>query len=209
MAVRRRKVTRVRRVRRARRNPYPVAGLAINPRRRRRTTRTRTRAVARRNPRVRAVKRRRTSYRRNPAILGISLPPLQSVLFAGVGFIAPPIVEGFLSGFIPASLQSSTIGKYALRIGSVLALSFAAKQFVGAEQAKMVAIGGGAYVLTTAISEFAPGMIPGLSGYVPSNGMGAYITASGPTMQSLGMPQASFPGNVGSSNRIPSRFNRF
>ena len=138
-----------RRRRSYRRNPYPVAGIALNPRRRRH----------RRNP---VMNRRR--YRRNPGgkILGLSLPPLQSVLYAGVGFVAVPITEGFLNQFLPLSITSTTLGKYAVRIGSVIGLTWLSKMVLGKNAATMVGIGGGAYVLVSAVKEFAPGMIPGL-----------------------------------------------
>lgn len=215
MAARKRRTTRrVRRTsrRRSRRNPYPVAGIALNPRRRRRaksTHRRRTRrSVVRLNPRRR--------YRRNPVsrrginILGISLPPLQSVIFAGVGFIAPPVVEGFLSQWLPAEIQTSTIGKYAIKIGSVLALSFGVKQLLGNEQAKMVAIGGGAYILHSAINDFAPGILPaGIGAYVQPNSLGAYVNGNQSTFSTLGeIPGGIWPG-ASNRNRIPARFDRF
>ena len=180
-----------RKARRARKsNPWPVAGMVVNPRRRRHSRR-RTHAVAR---------RRRHSYSRNPKLLGIELPPLNKVLFAGVGFVAPPMIEGFLAGFIPAEITSSTIGKYAVRVASVLALAFGVRRFIGREEGNMVAIGGGVYVLSTAAMEFLPNIFSGgtpapalkmyqlpasgqLSAYVPANqrinsGLGGIRTAS-------------------------------
>lgn len=75
--------------------------------------------------------------------MGFSLPPMNKVLFAGVGFIAPPMVEGFLSRFVPAEIQSNTIGKYAVKLASVLGISWAIRKFVGVEQGNMAGIGGG------------------------------------------------------------------
>lgn len=172
---------------RKRRNPYPIAGAVINPRRR----------------------RSHRSYRRNPAFMGISLPPMQSVLFAGVGLIAPPMLEGFITQFIPASITSSTFGKYGVRIAAVLGLSMLTKKVIGQSEGNMVAIGGGAYILTTAIKEFMPNLIPGMSGYTISNGgLGAYVPSSQNTFSSLGLPSASFPGSQ-TRNDVPTRFNRF
>jgi hypothetical protein len=133
-------------------------------------------------------------------LLGIELPPLNKVLFAGVGFVAPPMIEGFLAGFIPAEITSSTIGKYAVRVASVLALAFGVRRFIGREEGNMVAIGGGVYVLSTAAMEFLPNIFSGgtpapalkmyqlpasgqLSAYVPANqrinsGLGGIRTAS-------------------------------
>lgn len=188
-----------RRVRRRRslRNPYPLAGAVINPRRRRR---------ARRNP---VVRHHRRHMRRNPAILGLTLPPIKSVLFAGVGFIGIPVVNGFITPLLPASMQPSTpVGRYGMYAASGLLLTFAVKQFAGASEAQMTAIGAAAFIIKQALVDFMPGVIPGLSGYVSPN-MGAYVRGNQPTMAQLGMPQASFPGSQGSSNPIPNRFSRF
>jgi len=181
--------------RRRLRNPYPVAGLAINPRRRRRRGRS--------NP-------RRRSYRRNPSVMGIGLgglPPLQAVAFTGVGFVGTPMAEGFLNTFLPVSLTGNTIGKYAVRIGSVLGLSMLAKAVLGRSASRYVALGGGLYVAVTAVKEFAPGLIPGMSAYVVPNSMGAYVSSSGRNFTQLGAapaPRYGAPGNV-----VQARFRRF
>lgn len=207
MAAKRRKATRRRtsvsrrRTRRKsyRRNAFPVAGLVVNPRKRRRS-------------RVRSARRRRSGYRRNPAIMGISLPPINSVIFAGVGFIAPPMVEGFISRFLPGSLTQSTIGKYAVRIASVVGLSYLVKTVVGPAEAKMTAIGGGVYVLSSAVSEFAPGVIPGLSAYVPGGRqLSSYVAPNQRMMQTLGNGQpATFPtGGIAAAGGTANRFKRY
>lgn len=192
--------------RRSKRNAWPMAGTvaAVNrPHRRGRKRSNRKR-------------RSRKGFRRNPALLGISLPPLQSVLYVGVGFVGVPMVEGFLSRFLPINLTGSTIGKYATRVASVLGLSFLTKMVLGAGEAKMVAIGGGAYVLTTAVTEFAPGLIPAtsLNAYVrrtQTGNLGAYKQA---TQRGLNAPAwgaqntARFAGG-GGANIVAQRFRRF
>lgn len=178
--------------RRARRNPWPVGGIvtaAANPRRRRRYHVGRRRA--RRNP---------------PRVLGLTgLPPIQSVLYAGIGFAGVPMVEGFLTPMLPVSITATTIGKYAVRVGSVLGLSMVAKMVLGREAARMVAIGGGAYVLVTAVKD--SGLIPGLGSYTPllrRGGMGTYTRLNGYVQ---GQPNA--PMQAQSSNVTASRFRRF
>lgn len=181
--------------RRARRNPYPVAGIALNPRRRRRARRS-----MRSNP-------RRRHYRRNPSLMGFGLPPLQSVLYAGVGFVGVPMLEGTLSSFLPLSITANTIGKYAVRIASVLGLTWLGKMVVGRSAATMIGIGGGAYVLVTAVKEFAPGVIPGLSAYAQPTMLGAYVPSRGRNFSTMGaMP--SIP-RVTARSGANSRFNRF
>jgi len=115
--------------------------------------------------------------------MGIQLPPLAEVAYTAGGFIGTPLVEGFVNTFVPVDWQANIIGKYAIRIGSVVALSFLTKTVIGAREAKMVAIGGSAYVATSAIAEFLPGVLPGVGEYVqPTLGeyaqptLGAYDT---------------------------------
>jgi hypothetical protein len=178
--------------RRRKRNPFPVAGFAVNPRRRRRR-------------RVMARARRRRAFRRNPAVFGLTLPPLQSVLYVGAGFVGVPLAEGFLSRVIPASLSGSAIGKYAVRVGAVIGLSMLAKMVLGREEAKFVGIGGGAYVLVSAVREFAPGMIPGLNSYVAPS-LGAYAPARRGQLRAATAAQVFGSGR---SNVLASRFRRF
>lgn len=189
-----------RRRRRYRRNPYPVAGLALNPRRHRRRYR--------RNPALQ--NRRRRHYQRNPKMLGFNLPPLQSVLYAGVGFVAVPVTEGFLNQFLPVSITSSTLGKYAVRIASVIGLTWLGKAVLGKNAATMIGIGGGSYVLVSAVKEFAPGMIPGLSAYVVPGGgspsLRAYVPSTGRAWNTMGA--YSTPGTQPNSASA-TRFRRF
>ena len=168
---------RISRRRPLKRNAYALAGPVIggNPRRRRRRRSAKPRLA-------RGAWRRRVQ--RNPKLFGITLPPLQSVVFASAGFIAPPMLEGFLGQFMPVEMQTNVLGKYALRIASVLGLTWITKSFVGASEAKMVALGGSAYVLTTAVSEFAPDLIPGMSAYVQP-GLSGYIAPNQPTFSTI------------------------
>jgi len=216
-AKRRAAPARKRRVRRtkARRNPYPLAGAVLaNPRRRSR----RSVSVARRRH------SRRSGYSRNPRIMGIELPPISKVLFAGIGFVAPPMIEGMVSGFVPASIQATTIGKYAVRVGVVAALAYGIRRFIGRDQGNMALIGGGVYIATTAAMEFMPGIFgshvptipaitpPSLSGYVqPNRQLRAYVPANQRINSSLGMPSAA-RGNVeqsGAMGGTADRFKRF
>jgi hypothetical protein len=196
-----RKASPRRRHRRARRNPWPVGGMALNPRRRRRGRRRYNYAH---NPR-----RRRRSYRRNPSLLSLrGLPPLQSVIFAGVGFVGTPILEGTLGSFLPLSITGNTIGKYGVRIASVLGLTWLAKMVVGGGAARMVGIGGGAYVLVTAVKEFAPGLIPGMAAYTLDRpGMSAYVPGTNRTFNTMGAPVLPFRSTGTAVEQ--SRFSRF
>lgn len=218
MALRRRRVARRRtapklrnvrrapRRRRALRNPYPVAGMVINPRHRRRH---------RRNPVLKNAHRRKHHYRRNPAIMGLSLPPMKAVLFTGIGYIGTQSLPALLTPMLPASMVPSTpMGRYAMYGASGFLLTMGVKMLSNSNDAMYTAIGSLVFIAKQAIMDFMPGVIPGLSGYTAPT-MGGYVMGNQPTMKSLsgmrglGMPMTSFPGSVGASNPIPARFNRF
>jgi hypothetical protein len=211
---RRRNVSRLRnapkrRRRTARRNPYPLAGVALNPRRRRRSSHLR-------NPH----RRRRHVMRRNPAFLGVALPGIKQIGLAAGGYIGTQVISSYLMGAtspVPVSMIPSTpIGRYAFYIGTALGLTFAAKKLSGSSDAAFVAVGSSVFIIKQALMDFMPGVLPGLSAYTPGNGgmrlaqLGAYTRGTGPNQQTLGAyGRANFPGSQGTRNIIPTRFNRF
>jgi len=169
--------------RKARRN-FPTAGLAFNPRRKRR---------AKRNPHMKRSRARRHSMRRNPAILGVSLPPIAMLAWGAGGFLATPMLEGFASKFIPASITGNTLGRYAMKVASVLGLTWLTKTIMGQREAFPVALGGSLYVIVSAVNEFVPqltqlptgidipqthayrsGMVKAYRGGMIGTGVGAY-----------------------------------
>jgi len=160
------------RKRKARSNPFPMGGpiMALANRRRKRGGGKRSGSRRHVQKIVLQNRRHRRRHRRNP-ILGIKTPPLQAVLYTGAGFAGAVALESVLTSgttpIIPVSITGTTLGKYAVRVGCVIAEAFLASKIFGGDKAKMVGIGGGVYVITSAISEFAPGVVPGLSGYRP------------------------------------------
>lgn len=129
---------------------------------------------------MRANPRRRHHRRRNPAIMGLTLPPMKSVMFAAVGFAGPGLLTGFLNTLAPsiiAQLQGmGVVGKYILKVGTIAGLYYGVKRFAGPEQAKMVLIGGGVNVMLSAVGDFAPGLLPAgsMMSYTRPPGMHAY-----------------------------------
>jgi len=108
--------------------------------------------------------------------LGVKLPPLQQVAFGTVGFLAPQFLEAQISKFMPASLIGNTLARYAVKVLAVLGVSWGVKAALGREAGKMALIGGGVYVLTGGLREFAPQLLPaGVGAYVPA-GVGAYTS---------------------------------
>lgn len=195
-------------------------GRKATPRRRkstRRVHRMRSRSVApkRRRRRSNPVHLRRSHRRkRNPRIMGLDLPPLMPVVYAGAGFVAPPAIEGFISGFLPTELTASTLGKYAIRFGTVIGGTYLVKRFAGANPAMYFGIGGGLYLLTSAIREFAPeaSKYLGLGAYTVA-GQTAFPIQMGAYTRQLGHGNGSQGGmniqSAGGTGTIPMRYRRF
>jgi hypothetical protein len=193
---------RSRRRRRARRNPWPTAGMVAAPNPRRRYYRRAKAAVGRYKAR-----RRQRREGRSVNILGINLPPLETVLYTGVGVIGTPMVEGFASRFLPLELTTNVVGRYALKVASVLGLTWLTNTLLGSNEAKAVGAGGGAYVLVSALREFAPGVV-GMGAYTQ---MRAYTQMQGRIPNGMAGPASA--GNrfyAGSTfgNTVQARFDR-
>jgi hypothetical protein len=166
--------------------------VSVNPRRRRRRSTTRRRRnwatsglVVPANPRRRRrrsmnPRRRRTHHRRrsNPFRLS-GMPPIKTVVFAGIGFAAPSFVSGFLTSNFPTIMQQTTslgvAGKYIVKIGSILGLSWLTRKFVGPTEAQAVMVGGGANIAISLMNDFVPGILP-------ANPLGMYLPNVMPTM---------------------------
>jgi hypothetical protein len=141
----------------ARRNPIPGGGLMINRPRRKNKPRTYTMRKNRRgtythNPK----KHHRRHARRNPAFLGVALPPIAMIAWGAGGFIGTPMAESYINRFLPAEVTTSVLGRYAVKIGTVLGLTYLVKHVLSAKEAFPVALGGSLYVVTSAINEFVP-----------------------------------------------------
>ncbi len=188
----------------------PGMVVAANPHRRRRS---RARSA---NP-----KRRHHRRHRNPAFMGLTIPPIKSVVFAGIGFAGPAFVSGFVSTTFPSVMTQLTsmglLGKYILKVGSILGLTMLTKRFVGVNEGNMVLIGGGVNVALSAVNDFAPGILPAnpLGMYVPNRTMAAYVPNRGmrglnsaPAVQRI--PSAApFRNLNGSKFGVASRLMRY
>lgn len=130
----------------------------------------------RRNP---VIRRRRRGYRRNPARFGgigqmFSKPTLKNVGFAVVGLAGTPMLSGFVSKFLPASLVGNQFGNYALKGASAYGLSLAARKFAGREAGNAVLVGGLAYIAIGLISDFFPSIL-GIGTTPAAAGAGRYL----------------------------------
>jgi len=194
---------------RRKRNPYAVAGPlagALNPRRHHR-------------------RRHLRRYRRNPPGRTIfNLPPLTAVLYGGVGFAGTAAVEGFAGSMLPVEWTGNMFGRYAVKIGSLIGITWLSRAIFGKGPSYMIGIGGGLYVLTSAVKDFMPGVIPGMSGPArlagPLNlaayrqmrdykapGIAAYRESRGMGSPMIGQPNTGATG--GATNVVAARFRRF
>ena len=204
-------------------NPYPMAGMVVNPYRRRKGRR-----------------------RRNPvtSVLGSSrgalgLPPFMPVVWGGVGFIGTAMAQGFIDTLVPASWKTNTDGtpsmltKYGEILASIVLVSFIGKKFLG--KGGILGIGGGIYAATVAAHDFLPGVIPGMHSYTPLAGFRAYVpitdgqspfslrgmrgvrgvaTSAGGAFPQLAAPDQGFTNTAnfaahGAMNITAERFRRF
>lgn len=199
------------RKRRARRNPIPGGGLMLNTRRSRTYHMKRNkRGVYAYNSRRRRHERRRA--RRNPAFLGVALPPMNMILWGAGGFIGTPMAENFLARFLPVEVMSNTLGRYAVKIGTVLGLTYLVKHVLSPKEAFPVALGGTLYVVNSAVNEFLPqltappappqtvqayrsGMINAYRNGMIATGIGAY--------SKTGLANRALPGLAQPSQMMP------
>lgn len=210
----------VRSFRRKRRgNPYPMAGSVAalaNPRRRRR----------RANPHHR---RRRHNPVMSAARGFFGLPPMMPVVWGFAGFSGTAMIQGFADTLVPATWKTNADGtpnlvtKYVEIAGSIIAISWAAKSFLGRGPAALMGIGGGLYLATQAAHDFAPGMIPGMHAYTalkaytplfPNSTMGRAVRSAGGAMPQLAAPDHGSQNNAnfaaaGGMNIVNARFRRF
>lgn len=171
---RRRNTHRTRTTRRRRNWLSPGMVVPANPRRRHHRRRSA-------NP-----KRRHHRRHHNPEFMGIGIPPIKTIMYAGLGFVGPSFISSTLTTAAPSLMSSITslgiTGKYIMKIGSVAVLTWAAKKFGGPAAATSVAIGGGVNIAVSLVNDFVPGILPAnpLSMYLPTQpGMRAYVPMSG------------------------------
>jgi len=92
--------------------------------------------------------------------MGISLPPLDAILFTSAGLVIPPVMTSYLMSMLPTTLTSSKIGYYAVKAAAVLGSSLLVRKFVSQRAGNFMLIGGAASLALDLVSEFAPGLIP-------------------------------------------------
>ena len=137
---------------------------------------------------------RRHSYKRNPAILGVGLPPISDILYVGAGLVIPPMVANQIMNYLPDSLKTSRAAYYGVKAASVIIPSMLVKRFISQRAGNLILLGGAASFAIDLIREAFPTLLSGASsqpflGYYPGlagprrvRGMGRYLTPPDPAM---------------------------
>ena len=123
-----------------------------------------------RNPRRRA--------RRNPALLGFNIPPLDAVLFTGAGLVVPPMVASLIMRQLPAEYASSRPVYYAVKAASVLVPSMLVKRFVSQRAGNLMLLGGAVSFVIDILKETGVFAAIGLSGAASQPLLGYYPAMS-------------------------------
>ncbi len=156
----------------------------------------------------RAVSHKRKAQRNPPSMrvpnfLGLPLvmPEVSDVLGIATGLAGPPIVKGFAMQMLPASITTSTVGKWGVEIGSYVLPAVGGYTIGGRRTLKMVFAGQLAGIVVRLVQQAAARItaslpaagvagymnMPGrraLNGYVPpsQSGLNAFAPARGRAM---------------------------
>lgn len=154
-----------RKSRRSRRNP---GQFTANPRRRK-GRRSRRNFYAP-NPRRRSHRKGRRSYRRNPAVMGLSIPAvmplLQDALWVAGGAVGTEMVGNIAIRQFP-QLGASTTMRLVTKGVAALGLGMVASKFVGRRQGALLAVGGLSPIVADFLKSATSG-IPLLAGISPA-----------------------------------------
>jgi hypothetical protein len=95
--------------------------------------------------------------------MGFTLPPMDAVLWTGVGLVVPPIMTSMVMGYLPADWKSSKAAYYGVKVASVLVPSMLVRRFVSQRAGNLMLVGGAASLVIDLVRDFAPGLLPGAS----------------------------------------------
>jgi hypothetical protein len=133
----------------------------------------------------------------------LSKATLKNVGFAVVGLAGTPMLTGFVSRYLPATLVSNRFAGYGLKAASAYGLSLIAKKVGGREAGNAVLIGGLAYVAIGLIGDFFPTLLG-----ATATGTGRYLSAAGKQPLLAAYPSMRGPVTAGAPGRLDpaSRF---
>jgi len=131
---------------------------------------------------------KRVKPRHNPAglpakILGFPLvfPDIKDVLGITAGIAGPPLVKGFAMQLLPASITTSSAGKWGVEAGSYILPAVGGYMLDGRNGLKMVLAGEAAAVAVRLLSQLTSTIsanVPAMSSYGP-RGLGPHALRSG------------------------------
>lgn len=97
------------------------------------------------------------------SVLGVRLPAISDVVFAGAGLVVPPVMASFLMGYLPADWKTSKVGYYGVKIASVVLPSMLVRKFVSRRAGNIMLLAGAATLVVDLVREFAPSLLPSAS----------------------------------------------
>ncbi len=114
------------------------------------------------------------------------MPPLDAVLFTGVGFIVPPVVTNILMGYLPLDWKTSKAAYYGVKAASVVLPSMLVRQFVSRRAGNLMLLGGVVSFALDLVKDYAPNLLPaaGVAGFGAQPFLGLYQRA--PYQRTLG-----------------------
>lgn len=153
-------------------NMYSAGAVANRPKTRTVTRYVKAKLIRRRNP------------PQSRGLLGLSgFPGLEPITGAFAGLSVPPLLNYFVSGYIPAAITSNKFGNYAVRAAEVILPSWLVRKYVNRNVGTTMMIVGIGALLYSIAKDVAP-QIFGLSGYV------GYQPMLGVYQQRRGLPAA-------------------
>lgn len=108
---------------------------------------------------------RRHRSRRNPSLMGFSLPPTMDILSVGTGLIVPPMLANYVfNNFVAGtSFGTSKWAYLGVEAASVAVTGMAVRRFVNVHAGNMVLLGGAARLVIDAVQTLAPSLLPGVA----------------------------------------------
>jgi hypothetical protein len=140
---------------------------------------------------------------RNPSFGGLNSRSITATVvpaaIGAAGAVGLDVAWGYLSGYLPASLQNGMLGTLA-KVAGAFGLGMIAGKVVGREKGKLVTAGAITVIAYGAIKDFAHSAlpsVPGLGAYMPGMGMSGFgdLAASNPA------PYLSGPAGMGAYMR--------
>lgn len=167
-------------------------------------------------PRSRVYVMPRRRPRSNPAsggtgrplfnMFGLQIPGMATTAGAVAGLVIPGMVQAQIAAYVPASLSSTTIGKWLVRTASVALPAWIVKRFISAKAGTMMFIVGAATLGAMALREFFPTAFPALGQYLGEQPFLGYYGTSGGGQRQLTTGRQQFPiMQPGMSRGVPDR----